>query len=258
MAYLHKDQRGYWHLKERRKGKVHYLRYIGKDPSGYYASLEKGAEILEAIRRYPDLATKGNGQAILAEYKRRIIDKQPIPSKVYRTIVIDPPWPMDKIKRAVVPINQQYDFDYATMTLEEIAALPVGELVDKTGCHVYLWTTEKFLPASFDILKRWGIDYILTFVWHKNGGFQPFGLPQYNCEFVIFGKAVGLSFQTTKALFCCFDGKRREHSRKPIEFDDMVRRVSPEPRLEWFGRERKDGFETIGYEKGKYNEMPEV
>ena len=111
------------------------------------------------------------------------------------------------------------------------------------------------MPFAFDILRQWGVSYIFTLVWHKNGGFQPFGLPQYNCEFVLFGKIGTLAFLTTKAFNCCFVGDRREHSRKPKEFDDLIRRVSPEPRLEWFGRELKDGFDTLGAEKEKFNEV---
>ncbi len=256
MAHLKKSKKGYYSLYERILGKERCIKYIGKDPAPYYASLEKGAEINEATKRYPDLATRGSGQAILAEYKRRTLQKQNLPDKLYKTIVIDPPWPVEKIIRKVVPITQQYDFEYAVMTLEEIAALPLPDFADKEGCHVYLWATEKFLPMAFDILRQWGVNYIFTLVWHKNGGFQPFGLPQYNCEFVLFGKIGSLPFLTTRAFNCCFTADRREHSRKPQEFDDLIRRVSPEPRLEWFGRELKAGFDTIGAEKDKFNEMP--
>ena len=32
---------------------------------------------------------------------------------------------------------------------------------------VLLWTTHKFLPDAFDILKEWGLDYKATLVWNK-------------------------------------------------------------------------------------------
>ncbi len=85
-------------------------------------------------------------------------------------------------------------------------------------------------------------------VWHKAGGFQPFNLPQYNAEFVLFGRKGGLDFLDTKNFFTCFEGKRREHSRKPVEFYDLIRRVSPEPRIEMFSREKHDGYEIWGDE----------
>jgi len=249
--FLVKDKKGYFRLFEKVNGKRCYLKYIGKDPSEYLASLEKGNEILEVIKRYPDLAIKGSGQAILSEYKRRQITKTSIPDKVYKTIVIDPPWPMEKIVREVVPITQQYDFEYATMTLDEIKRLPIPQIAD-TNCHIYLWTTQKYLPVSFDILEYWGAKYIFTMTWHKNGGFQPFNLPQYNSEFVLFGRIGSLNFETTKQFFTCFKGERREHYRKPIEFDELVRHVSPEPRMDYFGREVKEGFDSFGHETDKF------
>lgn len=254
--FLQRSGKGYFFLAEKVNGKVKYIKSLCKDPMPYFASLEKGKEIIEAIKRYPDLATIGSGQAILAEYKRRTLIKEEIPDKLYKTIVIDPPWPIEKIKRKVVPINQQYDFDYATMTVKEIELLPVSKLSDPSGCHLYLWTTQKFLPVAFQILNIWGFQYIFTIVWHKNGGFQPFGLPQYNCEFILFGKKNGLDFLSTKDFFCCFNGLRREHSRKPVEFDNIIKRVSPEPRLDWFARELKSGFDSIGSERGRFDEMP--
>jgi len=119
-------------------------------------------------------------------------------------------------------------------------------------CHLFLWTIHKFLPVSFEILKEWEFKYILTMVWHKVGGFQPFGLPQYNCEFAVYGRKGSPKFIDTKNFFTCFEGKRREHSRKPAEFYDVIRRVTPEPRIDIFGREKIDGFETWGDESGKF------
>lgn len=68
-----------------------------------------------------------------------------IPKGKYRTIVIDPPWPMQKIDREVRP--NQAAFDYPVMTLEEIERLPVEDL-SASNSHLYLWTTQKFLPST--------------------------------------------------------------------------------------------------------------
>ena len=48
-----------------------------------------------------------------------------LPDGKYRSLVLDPAWPMKKIKREVRP-KQGYHLDYPTLTLEAIAALPVG------------------------------------------------------------------------------------------------------------------------------------
>mgnify|MGYP003114634401 FL=1 len=170
------------------------------------------------------------------------------PEGSYRTIVIDPPWEMTKIDRDLSP--NQVDFDYPTMSIEDIVKfkIPCHE-----ECHLWLWTTQKYLPDSFNILKEWGFTYLVTCVWHKNGGFQPVGLPQYNCEFVILARRGGQPFLETKAFPVCFEGKRREHSRKPEEFYDLVKRVSPEPRIDIFSRESREGFDQFGNEKDKFD-----
>ena len=56
---------------------------------------------------------------------------------------------------------------------------------------------------------------------------------------------------TTKAFKTVLRGERREHSRKPAEFYDLLLRVSPEPRLDIFSRENHDGFDAWGNETGK-------
>jgi N6-adenosine-specific RNA methylase IME4 len=170
-----------------------------------------------------------------------------MPTSKYRTIVVDPPWPIQKIEREVAITQQQ--MDYKTWDLDRIRDLP---LPADDNCHLYLWTTQRYLPASFSILQAWGFAYIFTLVWHKNGGFQPFNLPQYNCEFCLFGKRGDLPFLTTKDFFTCFNGERREHSRKPSEFYDLVKRVSPEPRIDIFSREKQEGFDQYGDETDKF------
>lgn len=167
----------------------------------------------------------------------------------YKTIVIDPPWDMKKIDRDVRP--NQVGFDYPTMTLDEIKSFPICDMVEEAS-HLYLWTTQKYLPHAFEVLKEWGFKYVFTMTWHKPGGFQPVGLPQYNSEFVVFGRRGGLEFIDTKAFPTCFNAPRREHSRKPDEFYDLVRRVSPGPRIDVFSREKRDGFDQYGNETGRF------
>ena len=89
-------------------------------------------------------------------------------------------------------------------------------------------------------------------IWFKPGGFQPFGLPQYNIEFVLFGRRGSLPFLETKQFFTGFSAPRQEHSRKPQAFYELVRRVSPGPRIDIFSRESHDGFVQFGNEVDKY------
>jgi len=53
-----------------------------------------------------------------------------------------------------------------TMSVEEIKALNVASLADE-NCELYLWTTQKYLPDAFEVLKAWGFKYCQTLTWCK-------------------------------------------------------------------------------------------
>ncbi|GAI84724.1 unnamed protein product, partial [marine sediment metagenome] len=61
---------------------------------------------------------------------------------------------MKKIVRKVRP-NQRIELDYPTMSIQEIKDLSVYKWADPQGCHIYLWTTHKYLPNAFRILEAW-------------------------------------------------------------------------------------------------------
>ncbi len=162
---------------------------------------------------------------------------------VYDVIVIDPPWPMKKIERDVAP--DQVEFDYPTMTEDELFDVDVP---CADNCHVWLWTTHKYLPLALELLEAWNLKYVCTFVWHKPGGFQPFGLPQFNAEFALYARRGSPKFVDFTDFKLCFDAPRTGHSEKPELFYDLVRRVTAGRRLDMFSRRAIDGFDTWGKE----------
>lgn len=181
----------------------------------------------------------------LQKQKNEALKKDIEPLKnIYDVVVIDPPWPIEKIERDVA-LNQTKTIDYPTMTVEKIKEfkIPANE-----HTHLFLWTTQKFLPVSFEILEGWEFRYICAFTWHKKGGFQPFGLPQYNSEFCLYARKGTPKFIDTKSFMTCFEAPRRGHSIKPIEFYETVRRVTDGQRVDIFNREPIPGFDSWGFE----------
>jgi N6-adenosine-specific RNA methylase IME4 len=207
---------------------------------------------IQFAKKFPDLSMLPEGKdttwhRICNKYLVEHRDPDPEPPKgKYRVIVIDPPWPIEKIERDCRP--NQHDMDYRTMTLEEIEARRPPAAAD---AHLWLWTTHRFLPDAIGILERWGAKYICTFVWHKPGGFQVVGLPQYNCEFAVYGRIGSPEFSTTKGLKTCFNAARGGHSEKPEEFYTMIRTTTAGPRIDMYSRRVIKGFDAWGQEAPK-------
>lgn len=180
-----------------------------------------------------------------------------IQPRTYKTIYADPPWPESgggRIKRGA-------DRWYPLMSLDAIAALtvedlPVRNLLHPEGAHLYLWTTNNYLEASFSVLKAWGFEYITTVTWAKIGRL---GLGQY-----FRGATEHCLFATTKKKLpyrTLPDGKRaqgltlitaerQDHSRKPQEMRRYIEAVSHPPYLELFARDRFEGWDVWGNEVG--------
>jgi N6-adenosine-specific RNA methylase IME4 len=170
----------------------------------------------------------------------------------FGTVILDPPWPMQKMERRT--FTNSAEFEYPVMAVEDITALLKKDIVPKLekDCHMFMWTTEKFLPVAIAMVGELGFEYVLTMVWHKNGGVQPFGLPQFNCEFVVYARRGTPRFVDFKNFMCCFEAKRREPGRKPDEFAATIRRVTGGSRLVVFARTSPEGFACYGNEVDKF------
>ena len=191
---------------------------------------------------------------LIAETRRKTVDTPPYPNKRYRCLVIDPPWATNKIDREQRP-NQHEQLDYGTKTLEEIADIPILELANLDGCHVFLWVTHKFLSEGLKLFEKWGVKYQCVLTWVKPFGITPFSW-MYNTEHVLFGRIGSLEL-LQNGIKLSFEAPNIIHSRKPDIFYDIVRTVSPPPRLDMFARETREGFDSYGNEVTKFNDLRE-
>lgn len=210
---------------------------------------EQAPDLLEAVRVGEKTIPQAKHELRSRQAEELRANPVPPPAGKYATIIVDPPWPIEKLEREARP--NQFAFDYPVMGLDEIYNFEIPGSVALDDCHLFMWTTQKFLPRAFDVLAAWNFRYVFTMVWHKPGGFQPYNLPQYNCEFILYARRGNPQFLETKAFFTCFNADRSGHSIKPDEFYNLIRRVCPEPRIEIFARQERDGFDVWGNEVTK-------
>lgn len=221
---------------------IHKAKVISeKAPEPVKEQLRRGEVSIN--KAYSDVVREGKRTETVAKLTDIATQKAKELQGVYDVAVIDPPWPMEKIDRDCRP--NQTEFDYPTMQESQLAEMKLP-LAD--NAHVWLWTTHKFLPMAMRLLIAWDLKYCCAFVWHKPGGFQPIGLPQFNCEFALYARKNTPAFIDTKAFNVCFDAPRGKHSEKPEEFYDVVRRVTAGRRVDMFNRRKIDGFDGWGKE----------
>ncbi len=195
------------------------------------------------------------------------------PKKKYKTIYADPPWP----EHGGGQIQRGADRHYDLMSVAEIAAMPVSELADDEGCHLWLWVTGNYLEKSFEVVNKWGFRYVNYVPWFKD----KIGIGQYFrgaseiCLFCVRGKLPfkigpgGTRKATPQTLFepeseylefverqlettsKCLFAPRGKHSRKPNAMREVIEDVSYAPRIELFARYAVEGWDVWG------NEVPE-
>jgi N6-adenosine-specific RNA methylase IME4 len=136
----------------------------------------------------------------------------------YDLAVIDAAWHF-KVYSEVTGAKKSAQAHYQVMTLDEIMALPVRELLKKDAI-VYSWATGAMLPQAIAAMAAWGITYKSSLVWRKT---TVNGKPRWGTGFwarsmhehLLLGR---IGKPKCFALPSIFDGIAREHSRKPDEF----------------------------------------
>ena len=153
----------------------------------------------------------------------------------FATILADPPWRFQNSTGKVAPEHKRLR-RYATMSLNEIMALPVNDIADETA-HLYLWVPNAVLPDGLAVMQAWGFTYKTNLVWHKirkDGGSDGRGVGFYFrnvTELILFGvrgknaRTLGPGRRQVNYLAT----QKREHSRKPDELYPIIEPALPGP-----------------------------
>ena len=168
----------------------------------------------------------------------------PFPNKKYNIIYADPPWKIKKIKRKRRP--NQIKMDYPVMELEDIKNLPVKN-ISKDNSVLFLWTIQKYLKDSFDVMNQWGFKYQRTITWDKGNGMCLFGF-HHRTEFLLFGYKGKLEMYPKRKNFpTLINAKSKYHSSKPEIFRELIKPFG-DKKIELFAREKTEGWDVWGNE----------
>jgi len=182
----------------------------------------------------------------IEEQREAIATGEIKPTGKYDVIVIDPPW----------PYGTKYDADgrraanpYPEMSLDDIAGI---ELPAADDCVLWLWTTHKFMRYSFDILDKWGFRDVSILTWIKDRmGLGTWLRSQSEfCIMAVKGKPI---IDLTNQTSILISDKLREHSRKPDAFYEMVNTLCVGFKVDYFSREKREGWEQFGNDVSKFD-----
>ena len=185
-----------------------------------------------------------------------------IPRKTYGVIYADPPW--HHVSYSTKGQVRSPSSHYKTMSIAEIAAMPVADLAAK-DCWLVMWTTQPHLEQAFTVMRGWGFRYSSIFqFWfklnpkaasalfltlqdfHKGMGFTT----RKNVEFMILARR-GKPKRLSKSIRDFVIAARRQHSRKPDSVPVDIEAFAAGPYLELFGRESRPGWDVFGNEVDK-------
>lgn len=174
----------------------------------------------------------------------------------FTTVLSDPPWRFQNRTGKVAPEHKRLG-RYATMSLEDIKALPVNE-VTADNAHLYLWVPNALLPDGLEVMQAWGFRYVSNIVWakrRKDGGPDGRGVGFYFrnvTELLLFGVKGHLrTLQPGRTQVNMIESRKRAHSRKPDEQYPLIESCSPGPYLEMFARYQQPGWSVWGNESAE-------
>lgn len=205
------------------------------------------------IKEYdPALFSKvQSGEMTIPQAKREVVRSErantpALPTDKYRVIYADPPWQYGNTQP---DYHVTQDDHYATMSLSDICALPVIDIVEDNAV-LFIWATSPILEEVFQVIKAWGFKYKASFVWDK----IKHNMGHYNSvrhEMLLICVRGSCQPDTPKLYDSVISEERTEHSKKPETFRQIIDVLYPRgKRIELFARRKIDGWDIYGNEPG--------
>lgn len=187
-----------------------------------------------------------------------------LPRGHFGAIYADPPWSF-RVWSKDTGSGRSAESHYSTMTMDEIAALPVADLA-APDCVLFMWACWPSLPDALRIIEAWGFDYkTCGFDWMKAhaGQIEMFrddadvqvGMGYWTransepCLLAVRGKPKRRNADVRMGII----EPRRQHSRKPDCVPGRIERLVEGPYLEMFARTKRPGWSVWGNQTDKFS-----
>lgn len=191
-----------------------------------------------------------------------------LPRGHYRCILADPPWAFRTFSGENMTPHRCAEDHYRTMTLEELKALPVGD-VAAPDCALFMWVVGSHLMESIELARAWGFTFKTdAFYWAKQRLVGADQIDLFTND--IAEPRMGFGYWTRKQVEPCWlftrgspkrlskgvrqliIEPRREHSRKPDAQYERIEALVDGPRLELFARQQHLGWSVWGNQTDKF------
>ena len=174
--------------------------------------------------------------------------------KKYKIIYADPPWKQSKGgKKNKRPLSSGEKLDYPVISLEDIEKyLSLASEYGEKNHVMFLWTIDKYLHESEQIIKRLGYNLHARMIWNKVTGIPAAFTIRYGHEYLLYcykEKLLPVAKNERGKIHSVFTEQVKRHSQKPEIAYQIIERLYPEGnKIELFAREKRLGWESWGNE----------
>lgn len=184
------------------------------------------------------------------------MDFEELPKNHFGAIYADPPWSYKTW--SAKGTGRSAEQHYATLSIDEIAALPVSDIA-APDCILFMWATWPTLKDGFRVIEAWGFEYkTCAFDWMKADVSTMDLFPDPKSADMKLGHWTRSNSEpcllATRGSPKRLDAgvrmgiieSARQHSRKPDCVPQRIERLVAGPYLELFARTTREGWSAWG------------
>ncbi len=223
---------------------------VGRQERVEFRALARGVATGSLSYVGEDSAWRASRRALLlnlghARAHRPTVEPTPPPEGTYDLIYADPPWRYEAPGGAT-PELRAVERHYPTMTVEDIAALPVPAAEDAV---CFLWATNPLLREGLEVLDGWGFTYRTNLVWVKDRIGMGYWVRGQH-ELLLIGRRGGIATPAENLRPpSVLHAPRLAHSAKPEVVYELLESMYPNAtRIEMFARTQRLGWDSWGAE----------